>query len=357
MPRMNSEKLKKIDRIISEQKLDAILISSIANITYLTGYSGFSYFEREAFLLISKTERYIITDGRYSEAVSSVSGFKLLERSSENTLQKIFKNLSESIKKVGIEENDISVSEYKSLKKYFKLKSLKDLRILRAVKTAKEISKIEKACQIGDKAFQFILSKLKTGITEKQIAHEIEMFVKKSGAELSFPSIVAFGKNSSMPHYQTGDNKLMKNQIVLLDFGVRFHSYCSDMTRTVFFGKADDKFKKIYHTVMKSQEKAIDFLQSSIKAFRIDKVARDYIISKGHKTIPHSLGHGIGIEVHETPTLSPKSKDILRNGMVFSVEPGIYIPGYGGVRIEDLVVLENKTARPLTHSPQKLLEI
>lgn len=353
---------KKILEILSEEKLDAILISSVSNIVYLTGYAGFSYFEREAFLIITRKENYLITDGRYSEAVSSIHGFKLLERSPENSLKNIFEKISKNIKILGIEENDISVSEYKSLKKYFKLKSLKDLRILRAVKTAEEISKIDKACQIGDKAFQFILGKLKTGITEKQIFHELENYVKSKNAEFSFPPIVAFGKNSSMPHYQTNNKKLLTNNIVLLDFGVKFENYCSDMTRTVFFGKADDKFKKIYNTVLDAQQKAIEALSdisiyNTLKSSRIDKLTRDYIVKSGFPTIPHSLGHGVGIEVHEAPALSPKAKDILKPGMVFSIEPGIYIPGYGGVRIEDLVVLEKNKSKLLTKSTRQLIAI
>lgn len=358
------DKIKKVLQIISKKKLDAILISSVPNIIYLTGYSGFSYLEREAFLLISKNQNYLITDGRYSEAVSKIPGFELLEISNNNSFDDIFKSFSTKIKKLGIEENNISLSESKKFKKYFKLTPLKDSESLRIIKEKTEVLKIQKSCEIGDKAFDHILNKLKPNITEKELAFELEYFIKQTGADTSFPPIVAFGKNSSIPHYTTNNEKLMTNSIVLLDFGAKFDDYCSDMTRTVFFGKADSKFKNVYNTVLTSQQKAIDSLHHisiyntlSSKATNIDKIARNHIVKQGYPSIPHSLGHGIGIEVHEPPRLSPKSKDILKPGMVFSIEPGIYIPGYGGVRIEDLVVLEKSKLKLLTHSTRKLLEI
>jgi len=367
-------RLKNVKTIRKKENVDAILISSVPNIIYLTGYSGFSRFEREAFLLITDQKNFLITDGRYSEAVSGIPDFEILEISDRNFLEKILKSLSKEIAKIGIEEYDLTISEGKKFKQYFKLFPLKELANLRVVKDIDEINKIKMACRIGDEAFSFIIKKLKNGISENEVASLIEIFIRKKNAESSFPPIVAFGKNSSFPHHKTGNEKLKINNIVLLDFGVRVDNYCSDMTRTVFFGKADDKFKKIYNTVLESQQKAIDFLNSSflnlnsnlksIKTSEIDKVAREYIIKSGYATIPHSLGHGIGIEVHEAPNLSPKSKDILKEGMVFSIEPGIYLPagrqglpGFGGVRIEDLVVLENKGARLLTHSPKEIIEI
>ena len=384
-------RISKVFSYANEQSLDAILISSVSNIIYLTSYDGFSYFEREAFLVLTQLQGlkhktpgvygYILTDGRYSEAVSKIPNFNLLEISAKNSLENIFKSLSAKIKKIGIEENDITVSENKKLKKYFKVFSAKNIQDLRVIKDTSEISKIEKACSLGDKAFEFILKKLKTGVSEKEIAFGIESFIRKSGADISFPPIVAFGKNSSMPHHKTGNSKLKPNSIILLDFGVKLDNYCSDMTRTVFFGKADEKFKKIYNTVLESQKLAIKTLTGYslrstannkklksvvssrstdsriLKASDIDSVARQYIISCGYPTIPHSLGHGIGIEVHESPRLSPTSKVDLLPGMVFSLEPGIYIPGYGGVRIEDLVTIQKNKLEHLTHSPKNLLEI
>ena len=247
------------------------------------------------------------------------------------------------------------------------LKVLKTINAdsLRIIKTNNEIKKIKKACRLGDKTFDYILKKIKFGVTEKEIAFEIEFFIKKSGGDISFRPIVAFGENSAVPHHQATNNKLTNNQIVLLDFGVKLNNYCSDMSRTIFFGSAEEEFKKMYDAVLQAQDlaiqqfskKTIKQLEKGIKASEIDKIARDHITSKGYKTIPHSVGHGIGIEVHEAPHLSPNSKDILKEGMVFSIEPGIYIPGFGGVRIEDLVVLEKTGVRLITRSSRKLIDI
>jgi len=237
------------------------------------------------------------------------------------------------------------------------------------VKSPAEILAIEKACRLGDKTFDYVLGKIKEGVSEKGLAFEIQFFIKKQGADISFPPIVAFGKNSAFPHHvPTHNSKLLThNSIILLDFGVRLNNYCSDMTRTVFFGSANAEYRKIYQTVLDAQNKAIDFLNSlfivhnsknkTVKASKVDKIARKYITSQGYPTIPHSLGHGIGLEVHESPRLSPKSKDILKPNMVFTIEPGIYLPGFGGVRIEDVVTIEKSGPRLITKCPKQMVQI
>lgn len=365
-----SNRLLKVKSLLKEQNLDAILVSSPPTITYLTNYGNFSTIEREAYLLVTKNKQFVITDGRYSEAVAEkVDNFQLIEISAVRSLKQIFKDLAKTctIKKLGIEEDSITITEQKMLSDCFDDLNHWSATTLRVIKDSNEIDTIKKACELGDRAFEFILKKLKHGVTEKEIAFELELFIKKQGADLSFPTIVAFGKNSSVPHHQTGNQKLNKNSFVLLDYGVKIDNYCSDMTRTLVFGKATSEQKKIHQTVLDAQQKAIEYLSrvgpskgsdpSTTPASEVDKIARDYIISQGYPTIPHSLGHGIGIEVHEHPRLSPNSKDKLEPGMVFSIEPGIYLPGFGGVRIEDLVVLEKKSVKELTKSPKQLLEI
>ncbi len=362
--------LLKVRTLLTKQKVEAILISSVPNIIYLTNFSNFSIFEREAFLIITKNNQYIITDGRYSEAVvEKIPHFKLLEISSENKLQDILKQISEKDKVncLGYEASNLTVNEYSLLKKSFpKLKNV-TLDNLRSIKDEKEISLIEKACLLGDRTFNHILKKIKPGISELKLVFEIESYIKKNNADISFKPIVAFGKNSSVPHHQPEDRKLKTENIILLDFGVKLNNYCSDMTRTVFIGKATNEQKKIYQTVLDAQSRAIELLSDKssiinlkserIKASRVDDISRTYIVKSGYPTIPHSLGHGIGIEVHEAPRLGPNSKDILKPGMVFSIEPGIYIPGFGGVRIEDLVVIDYSGPHLLTHSSNKLIEL
>ena len=378
------ERIKKVRENLAKQNLDAIFVSNVANIIYLTGFSNFSQEEREAYLIITKDEQFIITDGRYTEAVKkSVPHFELLERSSINRLKDIFAKFN-NIRVLGIEEDNLTVAEYKFVKKYFKQFKNVDLNTNREIKDKEEIVKITKACQLGDQLFDYILKKIRVGVTEKEIAWEMEKFVKKNNAQFSFDPIIAFGANSSVPHHQTGNTRLGsstpsgrsgRGELVLLDFGVRFENYCSDMTRTIFFGKPTDKQTEIYQTVLEVQTKAVEFIKAKLKANQpvrindVDKVAREYILSKNYPDIPHSLGHGIGLQVHEYPYLSAGVKENLEEGMVFSIEPGIYLPAgrqglegigsprseAGGVRIEDLFLISDKGLIKLTKSGSKLL--
>ncbi len=360
--------LAKLRKELTKSKLDTVLISSRSNIVYLTNYSGFSKEEREAYLFITKNKQYILTDGRYSEAVKQqIKNFELIEISSKLPFEKKLKEIikKHKIKKIGFEGDNTSFLEHKKLSHLLNDLNHFTLSRLRSIKTVDEISKIEKACRLGDKTFSHVLKKIKLGISEKELAFEIEFFIKKQSADISFPPIVAFGKNSSIPHHVPTNNQLTNNQIILLDFGVKLNNYCSDMTRTIFFGSATKEFKKIYNTVLEAQnlaiqqfnKKTIKKSKKQIKASEIDKVARDHITSKGYPSIPHSVGHGIGIDVHESPHLSPKSTDILKEGMVFSIEPGICIPNFGGVRVEDVFYLNKGKLEQLTHSPKTLIEI
>jgi len=341
------------------KKSDAILISSVPNIIYLTGFSAFSETEREAFVLLTKNKKYIFTDKRYSEAVKKqTKGFEVNEDGAIYFLVYDAKQFFEknNIKSLEVEENNLTVAEYKSLRKFVKIIP-SEFSNNRIIKTTNEIDLVKKACKIGDEAFDFIITKLKVGITEKEISDELTNFFKSKIADTSFKPIVAFGPNSSIPHHETSNIKLKRNQIVLLDFGVKINNYCSDMTRTVFFGRAPKEFIEMYNTVLKAQELAISSIKEGIKSSVVDKSARDYILKQNYPNIIHSVGHGIGLEVHENPHISPNSKELLKNGMIFSIEPGIYIPKFGGVRIEDLVLLREGNAQLLSHSKREIIEI
>lgn len=358
-----------IDKLLEKEKLDALLVTSVANITYLTSYSNFSRTEREAFIVLTKQKKYLITDGRYTTAVRELcKDFEVVEHSHHYPLKKALQEIVQkhTIKRLGFESTSLTVAEHKTLKKTVAqtastlVPTQHILEKVRVIKTSLEIEKIEKACNIGDSVFEAVLKKIRPGVSEKEIAFEIETEIAKRQAEISFPPIVAFGKNSAVPHHQNTNDKLQKNSFMLLDFGVKFENYCSDMTRTLILGKATEKQKDIYETVLLSQQKAIAALtqkEETIGADKIDNAARGYILSKNFPSIPHSLGHGIGVEVHELPYISLNSKHMLKNSMVFSIEPGIYIPGFGGVRIEDLVVLEDGKPRMLTKSPKHLIEL
>ncbi len=337
------------------KSVDAILISSPANIKYLTGYSGFSQTERECFLLLTKDKKYLVTDGRYEEAVGkTVHNFELIVIGAGKFIKEGHE-LLKRLEKIGIEENNLTLSEYGSLKKHIDKIVPVDLSRIRIIKNRLEIEKIIAACKLGDDAFSHVVRKLRVGITEREVANEIEDFFKQAGAETSFPPIVAFGKNSSMPHHLSGQAKLKQNSIVLLDFGAKKNNYCSDMSRTFFFGNPDAEFKKMHNVVLEAQAKAAASIHPGIKASKVDKIARDYIISHGYPSIIHSVGHGIGIEVHEPPYIGPNSKDLIDKGMVFSIEPGIYLAKRGGIRIEDLFLATETGVKKLTLSPTSLI--
>ncbi|HEX8931878.1 MAG TPA: aminopeptidase P family protein [Patescibacteria group bacterium] len=363
---MTQKHLAHLREIMIQDSLDAILISSLPNIIYLTNFAHFSDLEREAYLLITKNSQYIFTDARYSHAVKTqLKNFQLLEISIQKSFIQHLKQLihDQKIKKMGLEENNLTVAEHKKIISVFKNSLHINLRDLRIKKNPWEIKHLKKSCQIGDQAFTYICKQIKLGMTEKELVFKLETFIRQQGADIAFPTIVAFGKNAAIPHHKSGNEKLTANNFILLDFGVKYENCCSDMTRTIFFGKATNEQKKVYETVLTAQEKAMQQYSNlakqskPVKAANIDKAARDYIISKGYPSIPHSLGHGIGLQVHEAPSLSPGSKDILANGMVFSIEPGIYLNDNFGIRIEDLFAIENNKLIRLTKSPRDLIQI
>lgn len=356
---MFQNRIKNLQNNLDSNKANALVVSSAINIAYLTGYSNFSPFEREAYLVVIESNTLLFTDGRYIEGVRNIlpKGMKVFLHT------ELFKRIKSSkLKQIGMEQN-LTVAELERFKKETGKKFVLTEQIiekLRAVKDGEEIKNIRAACRLTDKTFEAIRKLIKIGVTEKEIAWKIEKFIKESGGELAFESIVAFGSNSAIPHHKISNKKLTKkDEFVLLDFGAKVNGYCSDMTRTLLTKRASSKARKIYETVLETQQKAIEFVNSQlpmVDGSKIAKIAKDYIVSKGFDQIPHGLGHGIGLEVHEEPRLSPKSKDKLVRGNVFTIEPGIYIPGFGGVRTEDDFLLSDKLEQ-LTQSPKQIIEI
>ena len=349
---------------MKKEEIYAVLISSVPNIIYLTNFSYFSTDERDGFLLVTKKNQYLITSALYSHAARKFSArFEVLEAGAGKSFSDILKEiiLKEKIKILGIENDNLKVTEYDRISKNVKQTKHFDLSSLRILKDTDEINLIGKACEIGDKAYSQVLKKIRIGMTEKEIALELEWIIRQTGAELSFKPIVAFGPNAAVPHHQTGNDKLQKNQCVLIDFGVKYDNYCSDMTRTFFFGKATYSQKKVYDTVLESQQKAIEYIENQLEnnkkpiSTNVDAIARKFVTDAGYPPFNHS-SHGIGLEVHELPHIS-SSNDPLENGMVFSIEPGIYLPDQMGVRIEDLFAIQDDKLIPLTHSPKELIEI
>lgn len=368
-------RLNTCQKILQKKKISAFLVSNFYNVGYLSGFFPLSPQEREVCLLLTKDKFFLITDGRYiGEVKAQKTGFTCLATTPTQGFFKAIASLCQKlkIKKLGFEKQNLTFAEYGKLKVYQLIPTENLVEEKRAIKDTHELKSIKKACQIADQAFSHLLGFLKPGMTEKEVADEIEWFIRKKGAcDLSFDPIVASGSNSAFPHHRSGNKKLQKKDVILLDFGAKVESYCSDMTRVVFLGKASSEQKKVYQTVLEAQKRAVEQLsnltmkqwsnktmkQSPIKTSDIDHIARSYITSHGYPTIPHGLGHGVGLCEHETPHLSPKSRDILKPGMVFSVEPGIYIPGKFGVRIEDLVALTPSGPQILTKNPKKIIEI
>ncbi len=360
-----ASRIKKVKSEIDWSKFSAILICSNPTVIYLTGYSNFTPEERDAYLLLTPKNSYLITDGRYTEAVKKlVPHFEILERNMKNKLSDLIKTVidKEELTKLGIEENHLTVTEFKFFKKHFKKLLDFDAAKLRTIKEKIEISAIEKACHIADNALERSIKLLKENQTEIEFNSLFQDALRAQNAVISFPTIVGFGPNAAIPHHQTSSDVLDKKagQFVLVDCGAKFENYCSDMTRTFFFGNPSEKQIRIYNTVLNAQRKAADFIVSRIKNGKkvteseVDDVARGYIESEGFEPYGHGLGHGIGLEVHEYPHIGASGKRELKMGMVFSIEPGIYIPGFGGVRIEDLYVIESDSLRQLTKFPKEL---
>lgn len=341
-----------------------LLITNPSNIFYLTGFPLHECTPgREVFLVLSKKQNLFITDGRLIEFAKQVvaKSFTVIERGHEFPVTDVINTFLQKNKYTTLEyeKADLTILELerftKALKKIKLVGTENVIENLRLIKNKREIEKIKKSAEITDKTFSSILPLLKPEVAESEIVWKIKTIFNSCGAGAAFEPIVASGSGSAIPHYSSTNKKLKKGEIVLFDFGAKYAGYCSDMTRVVFIGKADTKTRNVYNTVLKAQQKALGLKTKSAR--KIDEIARDTIIKAGFPSIPHGVGHGVGISIHEDPRLNPKSENKLKKGMVFTVEPGIYLPGWGGVRIEDLLVWEKGGIKNITKSPKKLIEI
>lgn len=339
--------------LLKEHRLDAFLFEGDVPLLYFTKL----HFSAGK-LLYDKKGAKLYVDGRYYEIAKEKAPFPACLDEEEVWSKAVNKH-----KKIGFDGDLMSWERVRGLKEAFPkvewVSIPSPLKEIRAIKSKAELKKLKKVAELGSQGYDYVVSVLKTGITEKEVAYLLDRFWKERGADgFSFEPIIAFGENSALPHYRAGDRKLKKGDTVLIDIGVKLEDYCSDMTRTVYFGKPPAKLKKIYEVVRQAQQKAMDKMKPGVKLAAADKMARDVIEKAGFgKEFCHSLGHGIGIEVHEWPYLRPKGadKDVpLKEGMVVTVEPGIYLPGLGGVRIEDTVEITKTGCRSLTDRPTDL---
>ena len=344
---------------ILKSKNDCVIISSPENRRYFTSFNS-----SDGFLVITVDEATFFTDSRYIEAAQNqvtVCKSVLLRRVSETIVPYL---KEKNIENIYLETERLTVAELNSLKKAFdfcKVEAKEEVDEIinkaRAVKTDYEVDCIKKAQKIAEDAFSHILTFIKEGVTEKEIALELDFFMLKNGAEaVSFETIAVSGKNSSMPHGVPTDKKIENGDFITMDFGAVYNGYHSDMTRTVIVGKPTEKQKEVYETVLKAQKSALEVLKNGVTGFDADKVARDIIENAGYKeNFGHGTGHGVGIEIHESPNLSPYSKATLETGNVVTVEPGIYIPDEFGVRIEDMALITEDGYINLTSCEKELI--
>ncbi len=353
-----AERLANLYEKISAEEVDALLITKTPNVTYFSGFRGDS-----SALFIGENFRKLITDARYTEqAQNEAKNFQIVKQE-EGLHKKIVEELKASgCKKIGIEGLVMTVAQQDYILKNFEGVELKSIALddLRQVKDAAEIFCIEKACEIADRAFEKILDFIKPDISEIDVAAELEYFMRKLGSErAAFTTIVASGWRGSLPHGIATDKKIQAGDFVTMDFGATFNGYHSDITRTICVGKASDDRKKIYNAVLAAQIYGLEVITAGKGGKDIDAAVRKNLEDAGYgKFFVHGLGHGVGLEIHEEPRLSKLSKtEKLLPNMIVTDEPGIYIENFGGVRIEDTVLVTNSAAQPLTRSPKHLIEL
>ncbi len=354
-------RLERLRDSLRRKRLEAFCLVNVessdrSNLYYLTGFSG-SF----GVLIVTRDRQIFLTDSRYiTRAKELISGYEIIELKGRVT--RVATRINRlKLKNVAINGPTTSTWLFHQLRDRLKRTKLVPVvglvETLRTVKDGSEIKAIERAVQLTDRAFEFILGKVKPGVTERELAWEIEKYIRTHGGEgLAFESIVATGVTTAMPHYEPQDRTVQKGDFVLFDMGAKVDHYCADLTRTVVVGRATSEQKKIYKIVLEAQERAIKNLRAGLSSKQADAPARETIAKAGYKkNFGHGTGHGLGLDVHEGPRLSPLGKDKLQAGNVVTVEPGIYLPGWGGVRIEDVAVVEEKGCRVLTRAPKKKL--
>jgi len=353
------ERVGAVAREIKKLGLDGALFTSPANVTYLTGFLG-----EDSWALVIGRKVWLLTDSRYTEqAEDECVGCRIVERGKSTLEGAVAKILArhKSVEVFGV-ENTTSLAHYDSIRKKVKARARKMkgvVRDIRSIKEPGEIANIRKANRIGNKAIEQALRHLKAGMAEAEFAGILELEMRRFGGAAAFETIVCFGPNGSRNHHLPGTRKLRKNDTVLVDFGVRYRGYRSDKTRCYAVGKVGSKFRKAYDSVARAQSAAIDAISANARIKDVNAAARKVVRESGFPMFGHGLGHGIGLEVHEPPFLGAQVKGKLSANQVVTVEPGIYIPGKFGVRIEDDVLVTEKGCRIIGRGkkPPELLVI
>lgn len=352
------KRIKAVRERMRANRVDGVLVSSPPNKFYLS-----ELFSSSGYVLITPNRQYIAVDSRYFEEIKSKNKvFEVLLLSGGNTIEAVINRIvkREGLHRLGFEGKEVSYEFYQRLKKSVVCEVVSlDLSSIRKVKDYEEIATIQKACMIVEAAFQHIVGFIEAGMKEKAIENELVRTMRAYGGQKeAFDCIVASGPRGAIPHGKASDRVIQKGELITLDFGVRYRQYCSDMTRTISVGKCPAELLELYEIVNAAVEEVIKKAQANMTLGRLDAIARDIISRNGYgQYFGHNLGHGLGLEVHEYPAVAPGSSVILQEGMVITVEPGIYIPGLGGVRIEEDIVITGDGCRVLTNRAKELLVI
>ncbi|HEV8353918.1 MAG TPA: Xaa-Pro peptidase family protein [bacterium] len=349
-------RLERIRTLLADHQLDALLIQKPENRLYVTGFSGSA-----GMALVTPGAAVLLVDFRYVEQAAGEAPEFSVVRAERQLVETLGREVKQrGIRRLGFESDGVSFKQYQDIGKAAEAASvvpIDGVDRLRWVKDAGELARITKAVELADAAFAYILPSLRPGAVERDVALEMEFFMRRAGAEKeAFETIVASGPRSSLPHGRAADRVLQRGDFVTLDFGAIFRHYVSDCTRTVVLGEAGDRQREVYQIVLAAQQAALAGIRPGLSGKEADALARDVIAAAGYgEAFGHSLGHGVGLAVHEGPTLSPREEAVLAPGMVVTVEPGIYLAQWGGVRIEDLVVITETGCTPLTKAPKELL--
>ena len=351
-----NEKIRLLRERLRSIKMEGMIVTNPTNIKYLTGI------EDEGTLIIARKENVFLTHTMFLERVKSTVTIndEIIVADFRDVTKEECENFFLFCDNIGFEENYVTYKQYQHLKQKYKVELAETDNIiekLRAVKDNEEIDNIKKACELTDKCFNYLLEFIKIGKTEKEIAFEIEMFFRKNGADgLAFEPIVAIGENSANPHWKPSDREVRMADPILIDMGCKYNGYCSDMTRTIFMGCILEEIKPVYDLVLKNQLATNNEIKEYASIKTISQIVEnDFKLNKFR--LIHSLGHSIGMETHETPFINSKNDTFLKDRMVIANEPGIYIPGKYGIRIEDTVLVEKNGCTTLTNSPKNYVII
>lgn len=355
---MSNKEVDILRKKMAAKDIDAFIVTNKANRYYLSGFTG-TYGQ----VLIAKNDKFVIADGRYFEQLKTQSPDFEVRDNKMRMIETICELIREKkYRRIGFESNEMNVTEYLGLQgeNTSLIPTQNWIENIRKIKNENEIHKIQDAANIADRTFEHVLDYIKPGMTEKQVANEIDQFGLSLGADApAFETIVASGKRSSLPHGHASSKTIEQNEMIILDFGFLKDKYYSDITRTFALGEVSNELKDIYQITLTAQKKAIESCKSGIQLKEIDEAARKFITDQGYgEKFLHGTGHGLGLTVHEYPLLNQESDSQLEEGMVFTVEPGIYLENVGGIRIEDDVMIDKKgNCKLLTHSNKDLLII